>query len=126
MKKIIIGFCSIVLVIIIIGVVVFIKLKSTPVAEIEVENIEISSLEDGNYEGEYEEGPVQANVTVQVKDHMLFDIVINEHRNGLGSKAESIVTDIIQKQSLEVDVISGATLSSYVIRKAVEIALTEN
>ena len=46
-----------------------------------------------------------------------------QHDNGLGSSAESIVNDIIEKQSLDIDAIAGATVSSKCILKAVENAI---
>jgi len=48
---------------------------------------------------------------------------ILEHDNGKGGKAEKIVDDVIKAQSLNVDVVSGATVSSKVILKAGEMAL---
>lgn len=50
-------------------------------------------------------------------------IKIIEHENGLGGKAEKIVDDVISRQSLEVDALSGATVSSKYIIKAIENAL---
>lgn len=43
--------------------------------------------------------------------------------NGLGSTAESIVNDVVQEQSLDIDIVSGATVSSKCILKAVENAI---
>lgn len=50
-------------------------------------------------------------------------IKIIEHENGLGSKAEKIVDDVISRQSLKVDAVSGAAASSKCIIKAIEDAL---
>ena len=46
-----------------------------------------------------------------------------EHQTGLGGKAEAIIDQVIQNQSLEVDAVSGATTSSKTILKAIENAL---
>jgi len=43
----------------------------------------------------------------------------------LGGKAESIVDDVIAKQSLDVDVVTGATYSSSTILKAIEDSLSQ-
>ncbi|MBD8046512.1 MAG: FMN-binding protein [Clostridium argentinense] len=51
------------------------------------------------------------------------NIKIEEHDCGLGKKAEKITEEIEKMQSLQVDEISGATLSSKVILKAVETAI---
>ena len=51
-------------------------------------------------------------------------IVLLEHRNDRGLTAEGIVDSIIENQRITVDVISGATNSSTVIKKAIELALS--
>ena len=43
---------------------------------------------------------------------------------GKGSQAEKIVNEVVNKQSLDVDLVSGATISSKVIIKSVENALS--
>ena len=53
----------------------------------------------------------------------MFKITILQHDNGLGSTAESIVNDVVQEQSLDIDAVSGATVSSKCILKAVENAI---
>lgn len=47
-------------------------------------------------------------------------------KNGKGSAAESILSDMLTKQTTSVDAISGATISSKVIRKAVENSLSSS
>jgi uncharacterized protein with FMN-binding domain len=49
--------------------------------------------------------------------------LIRHIRSPIGKKAENIIQNIIEAQSLEIDVISGATASSKAILKAVEDAL---
>jgi len=51
---------------------------------------------------------------------------IIEHFNGRGEKAEAIIPRVIEAQSLDVDVVSGATGSSKAILKAIEDAFAEN
>ena len=91
--------------------------------QLTIENVDLNKVNDGTYEGTYESFPLKAVVTVTVKDHNITDITINEHDNGRGEDAERITGDIISEQSLNVDVITGATYSSKVILKAVEKAL---
>jgi uncharacterized protein with FMN-binding domain len=93
------------------------------VKEAYISNIEFSTLEDGIYEGSYDSTMVKVKVSVKVNNNILEDITIKEHQTGLGKKAEVIVGDIIDKQSLQVDSITGATVSSNTIKKAVENAL---
>lgn len=84
---------------------------------------ELENIDDGLYEGEYDIVPVSVMVQVSVQDNRISNIAILKHENGLGGKAEKIVKDVIKKQSLEVDTVSGATVSSKCILKAIEQAI---
>lgn len=82
-------------------------------------------LPDGTYPGEATLKPVIAKVNVTIADGKISGVQITEHQTGLGKKAEAIAAEIIDKQSLQVDAISGATMSSQAILKACENALTD-
>ncbi len=94
------------------------KVRSTSVAM-----PDLSDISNGDYVGEYAILPVHVKVQVSVNDHKITDIAILRHDNGLGNAAESITTDVVGRQSLDVDAISGATVSSKCILKAIENAL---
>lgn len=89
----------------------------------DVTNFSLLNVDDGIYKGSYSSGPVSAIVNVIVKEHSYDNIEIIEHNTGLGKKAEYIIQDVIREQTLDVDTISGATLSSKVILKSIEIAV---
>ncbi|WMJ79317.1 FMN-binding protein [Clostridium sp. MB40-C1] len=105
--------------------IAFFYIKSIKVPEIPVVNVNLKNVSDGSYTGEYFANPVKAVVKVQVKNNKIVNIIIMEHKNGMGKNAEKIIDKIISKQSLDVDSISGSTLSSNVIRKAVEVAINK-
>ena len=88
-----------------------------------VSDVDLSAIPDGQYIGEYSIFPVYAKVAVTVKKHNFVEINILKHDNGFGSGAESIKENIEKEQSLNVDTISGATVSSKCILKAVENAI---
>lgn len=85
--------------------------------------VDISSIADGEYIGDFESGMVYAKVEVVVSDGIMTDIKILEHVNGMGSSGESITDTMLTEQTTDVDTASGATISSKVIRKAIENAL---
>ncbi len=89
------------------------------------EDIDMNLVSDGTYYGETDAGLVLVKVGVYVEEHTISDIDLIEHQNGLGSKAEAITELMIQKNSYDVDAISGATLSSEAIKSAVSKALKE-
>lgn len=88
-------------------------------------NLELSYIDDGIYVGEYTLLPVKVILQVEIKNHQIHEINILEHQNGFGKKAEVITRDIIEKQSLDVDLVSGATVSNKVILKAIDNALNK-
>jgi len=88
-----------------------------------IENPNLQEVVDGTYRGESKVGPVRVTVDVTVENGAYQSIQLIRHFNGRGKSAEAIVPAIINAQTLEVDVISGATGSSKAILKAVENAL---
>jgi len=85
---------------------------------------DLKQIEDGDYTGRYRSGVVSVKIKVSVQDHKITALEIIRHFNGQGKKAEIITEAVINAQSLDVDIVSGATYSSKVILKAVENALT--
>ena len=87
------------------------------------DEIDLTKVEDGIYEGQCDTGIVRARVQVTVRDHQMERIDLLEHENGRGTPAEAILDQMVQDQTTAVDAVSGATCSSKVIRKAVENAI---
>ena len=94
------------------------------VAAISIETLDVTSIPDGDYSGECDVGYIYAKVDVSVSDGIIENIELIEHRNERGAAGEGVIDEILAKQSVEVDAISGATNSSRVIMKAVENALS--
>jgi len=97
--------------------------KLEALRDISVEDVDLSMVPDGTYTGKHEVFPVLVTVDVTVSNHVITEIELVRHFNGQGQAAESITETVIQEQSLEVDVVSGATYSSKVILLAVKDAL---
>ncbi|MCU6761755.1 Predicted NADH:ubiquinone oxidoreductase%2C subunit RnfG [uncultured Roseburia sp.] len=91
--------------------------------DIAINDIDLSSVENGEYIGEYAITPVYAKVKISVKNQEIVDIQILEHNNGLGTSAEKIVDKVLENQSLDIDAVSGATVSSRCILKAIDNAI---
>ncbi|MEO1768514.1 FMN-binding protein [Candidatus Enterococcus ferrettii] len=90
-----------------------------------IAKVDPRELPDGTYSGEASLKPVIAKVNVTIAEGKISAVQITEHQTGLGKKAETIASEIVDKQSLQVDAISGATMSSQAILKACENALTK-
>ena len=97
---------------------------SCAVPDIRVTTPPFSGLPDGAYRGFYDGGIVKAEVEATLAGGALTRVAIIKHDCGKGRPAEAIVDDVVAAQSLDVDVVAGATYSSRVILKAIEVALT--
>lgn len=125
-KKIIIGlviaFCIIAGTIIIASAVI--QNNLTKLAQTDIPDVNLAEISDGDYEGSYTVFPVSVIVNVTVENHKITNIELIKHFNGQGTAAEVILDKVVESQSLNVDIISGATYSSKVILKAIENALS--
>lgn len=125
MKKLLIILGGLVLVVVIIAVVFYQITQDglNKLADITLNDLNLDQVADGTYNGSYSVFPVSVEVTVTVSDHVITEIDITKHDNGQGQAGEAIIEDVLEAQSLEVDVISGATYSSKVILLAIQDAL---
>lgn len=121
-KKALLTACIAVLLLLIAGKIMIGHLVRD-VRNISVSMPDLSSVQDGKHIGEYSIPPVHVKVEVSVSNHRITGITILQHDHGLGSAAESIVNDAVKEQSLDIDAVSGATVSSKCILKAVENAI---
>jgi uncharacterized protein with FMN-binding domain len=99
------------------------NVEKTEPDSLKIENIDFKKIRNGEFIGEYNININSARVIVFVKDGVVTKINIHKHHHGPGHGAEKIIEEIIKKQSIDVDAVSGATKSSNVLKKAVENAL---
>lgn len=122
MKKIL-KYCGIIFAVVLLFFGFLFMKQKNEIDRLQFSTIDLSQIEDGTYYGEEKTTLVKAAVEVSIKDHEIQNITIKKHDNGLGQKAEKIVATMIKKNTYEVDAISGATISSQVIKGAVNDAL---
>ncbi len=87
----------------------------------------LAQVEDGTYEGSAQGYGGEVTVKVQVRDHAIVDIqtsVPNETPEIGGLAAPKLSDRIVESQSLKVDAVTGASLTSAGVLNAVELALT--
>lgn len=125
MKKIVRILLISLVALIVFGVSFYLYLQSDlqKLAKTEISDVDLSSIPDGVYLGESSHFPIVVSVSVTIEDHLMTSIVLLKHMNGQGGAAESIIDDVISRQSLDVDVITGATYSSQTILQAISRAL---
>ncbi|MGN0204935.1 MAG: FMN-binding protein [Coprococcus sp.] len=102
------------------------KLFQQTMIRAEAAELESPAYKDGIYSGQAEGfgGTVAVDVTVSQGKITDISIISAENEDGAYlTMAEDIIPSIIDRQSAEVDMISGATYSSAGIKNAVEQAL---
>ncbi|CDZ74525.1 FMN-binding domain [Peptoniphilus sp. ING2-D1G] len=122
MKKILIFMLLGLIFILGLGVFMFFK-TAAQVSEIDKTPVDIEKVRDGKYIGKSETALVKVEVEVSVEENKIEDIKIIKHECGKGEKAENIVATIIENNDVEVDGISGATVSGELIKDAIRKAL---
>ncbi len=111
--------------VIIVGVVFAIRFSDYQkrIDTLTIQPLRFSDYADGTYTGSYDLFLVKAKIRLTIEDKKLTDIELLQHVNGEGAPAERILDDLLESQTLDVDVVSGATASSKAILKAAEDAL---
>jgi len=115
MKRIIISLLAVVILVLL--------YQFTTDNEITFEAVDYGLLKNGTFQGEYSTLLVSALVEISIEESTITDIQIIQHDCGKGKPAEKIVDIMIENNTHHVDTVSGATMSSNVIMKAVETAL---
>jgi uncharacterized protein with FMN-binding domain len=88
-----------------------------------IAEVDLSTANDGVFIGNHKVLPVDVEVQVTVKNHVITEVLLVKHFNGQGTAAEVIPDQVVDAQSLQVDAIAGATYSSKIILKAIQSAL---
>ncbi|MCU0080668.1 FMN-binding protein [Extibacter muris] len=88
--------------------------------------VDLNTVADGEYIGVCQNKILFAVVKVEVQDHKITDIEVVEHKASYMEQAKQIAGAVSAAQSLEVDAISGATLTSDTVLKAIENALEQD
>lgn len=88
--------------------------------------VDLNAVADGEYIGVCQNKILFAVVKVEVQDHKITDIEVVEHKASYMEQAEQIAGAVSSAQSLDVDAITGATLTSDTVLKAIENALEKD
>lgn len=90
-----------------------------------INDIDLSSIEDGVYTGSEESRYVSAKARITVSNGVIVDVELLNHDHRRGESAEVLVEQVEEKQTLQLDTVSRATASSKVILKSIENALSQ-
>ena len=94
------------------------------VSAIQVQRVDLATIDDGEYFGDADVGFISARVRVVVENHTIAELELLEHVHDRGEAANVLPGRMLEEQRIDVDAVSGATRSSRVIQEAVFNALT--
>lgn len=99
-------------------------LAKVSVKKLPVQDVDLTTIPDGSYTGSFTHDDVRYEVESTIKDHTIVAIeILNNKKSRHGRKAERIIPVILERQTANVDGISGASISSMLLKKAVEDSL---
>ncbi|HYE83068.1 MAG TPA: FMN-binding protein [Clostridia bacterium] len=88
-----------------------------------IESVNLDGINDGVYRGSFTYGSFTYEVEVGIKGHNIEKIdVISNRDTKYARKAEGVIGRVLEKQSLDVNVVSGASTTSKALLKAIENA----
>ncbi|MFP4478173.1 MAG: FMN-binding protein [Candidatus Izemoplasmatales bacterium] len=126
-KRLLIVFGVFLALFLIFGISIYMQIKQNTnhILSQSIEEVDFSEYEDGIYQGEYYSKDIGVLVLVEIENGKVISIAYDNHLNGKGEEAETINQEILDKQSIMVDDVSGATTSSRCIKLAIMNAFKE-
>lgn len=94
-------------------------------ATLEVSNVNLTEIGDGTYNGMYKGGRWTNEVSVIVKDHRITGVeVVKDVAFPKPEVTAELIGKVLEKQSPDVDAVSGSTVTCKAYLKSIENALT--
>jgi uncharacterized protein with FMN-binding domain len=96
------------------------------IKKLTITNVDLSQKADGVYRGSYHKARWKYDVEVSVADHKIAGIKeTNPSMQMTKDLTKKVVEKIIAGQALKIDAVSGASVNTKALCKAVEMALTQ-
>jgi uncharacterized protein with FMN-binding domain len=93
-------------------------------SKLQVEDVNFSALNDGTYNGRYEAGRWTNELNVTVKNHKITKVdVVKDVTFPKPEWRDQLFNKVIEQQRTNVDIVSGATVTSKAYLKSIENAL---
>ncbi len=88
-----------------------------------VDPVDLAQVPDGLYPGGFKAGRFSYSVEVTVKDHRIQAVRSTGKAQGQDQIVRQILARIVESQTVKVDTVSGASLTTKAVSKAAENAL---
>lgn len=124
--KVFIGFIGILGLIVIVAIIVLMNGMEKGKA-VEINQVNLEHVKDGTYTGSYDLTRWSNSVEVTVVNHRIEKIeVIEDVMIQLDELTQRLFNNVIMKQTLDVDIETGSTVTSLAYLKSIENALEGN
>jgi uncharacterized protein with FMN-binding domain len=114
---------GIVLLVLLVFMMIYAIIGKEETLKLNIEAIDLTQIPDGTYIGSYDNYRWTNKVEVTVIEHKITKIKPLKIQDGRGGLVKDLTQRILDRQSPDVDAITGATASSNGFLKAVETAL---
>ena len=95
-------------------------------SELVINNIDLKLHEDGLYRGLYVAGRFTNEIEVEIRNNEITRLnILQDVRFSRQEVIDELFDNVIKKQSLDVDIVSGATVTGKAYLKAIENALAQ-
>jgi uncharacterized protein with FMN-binding domain len=92
-----------------------------------IHEVDLSKVPDGTFDGTYHKGRWRYDVEVTVQNHRIVAVKNQKPQpEPIQDFTRNAERAMLEKQSIAVDVVSGASLNTKAFSKAVEVALSTN
>ena len=126
MKKILktVAIVFAILLVVMIGIVAWMTKGLSHGQNVVVDEIDLREIADGEYTGSYSADRWANTLIVHVRDHKIIEIEIEKNVLFYTQEVSDVVFgEVIAKQSLDIDIQAGATVTTKAYLKAIEDAL---
>lgn len=103
----------------------FTSIGMNEVRNIVINEVDLTRVEDGIYHGKFHKRRWVYDLQVTIKDHKIVEIKnVNNQTEAYNKFIRDAARKIVESQSLQIDIVTGATINTKAFCKAVENALT--
>jgi uncharacterized protein with FMN-binding domain len=114
----------IVFILITVGGIFFLSRGLASGSKLVINDVKLSAIKDGAYNGKYKNGRWTNEVNLTVKDHKITNIdLVKDVLFPKPEVTKELFNKVIKEQNIDVDAISGSTITSKAYLKSIENAL---
>ncbi len=115
-----------IVIIVMVSGIIYLMHGQKEMKEVEVNPVILNNLDDGTYIGQFKGYRWTNTIEVSIENHQIIDIkVIKDQVFAQSYVKNQLFDEIKEQQSINVDSVTGATISSIAYLKAIEDALNK-